>query len=614
MDHDLDQRRWPASSAPLQHPRVKEFFEGVSHGGFDAAPDYELDSAEMRQQIPPIIYDADSSQHSALVDAIGGKNLVIQGPPGTGKSQTITNLIAAAIAGGKRVLFVAEKLAALEVVKRRLDAAGLGAFCLELHSHKTKKKEILADVDERLRQTFSDPSGLDEKLQLLEREKAALNEYVEAINQRVGVSEYTAYEALWAYHRQRTALSTRMPVIESIRFSSAGELTMGRVADLRHALSVFGELLGDIESRWGRPSFHPWAGVKRSELGFADERRVVERLAALAQATKRLLEGAAAMPGINQCSVAMTATGLQNFADEVTHLRKPAGQFDPIVLSGLMQGRATVHAFLNRLEAYRTTLRELSPSVAKIGEVDVAVLRTVSAAVAALLQDEARGAKRLSDVRSDVQVLSRCLADIGQLSSSYEAFRTELRCELPFTLEALRALEVSQESSGQAPLETLGLRHSGLSELGAATTLASAQREASRLRDVRSRLAATMSIELAPSLDTARVHAGVVSAAGMFAFLRSDYRAARRAFMVMRRTTLRPRRSTLRQMYTDLITYLSGIKAFVANGGYRRATGPHFASIDTKFDGLWAVTAWKERLDTELAGFGTPGSTLAAAM
>ncbi|MCD8509730.1 MAG: hypothetical protein LRY73_07545 [Bacillus sp. (in: Bacteria)] len=67
--------------------------------------------------------------------------MVIQGPPGTGKSQTITNLIAEALGHGKKVLFVSEKMAALEVVKRRLDTVGLGEACLELHSHKTNKKD-----------------------------------------------------------------------------------------------------------------------------------------------------------------------------------------------------------------------------------------------------------------------------------------------------------------------------------------------------------------------------------------------------------------------------------------------------------------------------------------
>jgi primosomal protein N' len=96
---------------------------------------------------------ADGTQARALLHALSGRNLVIQGPPGTGKSQTITNLIAAVLQRGKTVLFVAEKLAALEVVRRRLRELGLGDFCLELHSHKTRKKSFFEDIKVRLEKT-----------------------------------------------------------------------------------------------------------------------------------------------------------------------------------------------------------------------------------------------------------------------------------------------------------------------------------------------------------------------------------------------------------------------------------------------------------------------------
>ena len=72
--------------------------------------------------------------------------MVIQGPPGTGKSQTIVNAIAEALGSGKRVLFVSEKMAALDVVKRRLDRAGLGPACLELHCNKTNKKAVIEEL------------------------------------------------------------------------------------------------------------------------------------------------------------------------------------------------------------------------------------------------------------------------------------------------------------------------------------------------------------------------------------------------------------------------------------------------------------------------------------
>src|SRR5690606_11400127 len=96
----------------------------------------------------------------AAIEAVRrGENLVIQGPPGTGKSQTIANVIATAVADGKTVLFVAEKMAALEVVKRRLANVGLGPVCLELHSNKANKKTVLEELDRTLR--VSAPEKLD---------------------------------------------------------------------------------------------------------------------------------------------------------------------------------------------------------------------------------------------------------------------------------------------------------------------------------------------------------------------------------------------------------------------------------------------------------------------
>jgi hypothetical protein len=156
---DLDPSRWPKGASIIEHPVVSRFLGGYnanqdaeanSNGDFGFGEEYPIDDIDNIHALYPLIDDADSSQHSALIDAVDGKNLVIEGPPGTGKSQTITNLIAAAMAQGKKVLFVAEKLAALEMVRRRLDAAGLGEFCLELHSHKAQKRKVLDEIEYRL--------------------------------------------------------------------------------------------------------------------------------------------------------------------------------------------------------------------------------------------------------------------------------------------------------------------------------------------------------------------------------------------------------------------------------------------------------------------------------
>lgn len=139
MYEDLNPNNWPEHSNIEQHPLIQMFFTSQGEPGagesFTYEPEHALDEIVDVHDQYPLIYDADSSQHSAIVDVVSGKSLVIEGPPGSGKSQTITNIIAACIANGQKVLFVAEKMAALNVVKSRLDRADLGDFCLELHSH-----------------------------------------------------------------------------------------------------------------------------------------------------------------------------------------------------------------------------------------------------------------------------------------------------------------------------------------------------------------------------------------------------------------------------------------------------------------------------------------------
>ncbi len=138
---------------------------------------------------------ADATQWEAIALSQKGKSFVLHGPPGTGKSQTITNMIANALHDGKRVLFVAEKQAALSVVKKRLDGIGIGDFCLELHSNKTNKTEVL----QRLTSTLALASekeqvSLSEKSQAIAKLKEDLSEPMVALHKkrRLGVSIYEA--------------------------------------------------------------------------------------------------------------------------------------------------------------------------------------------------------------------------------------------------------------------------------------------------------------------------------------------------------------------------------------------------------------------------------------
>ena len=177
---------------------------------------------------------SDSSQLSAVVASQKGKNFVLYGPPGTGKSQTIANLITHNLAIGRRVLFVAEKRAALEVVHDRLSQLGLGAFCLELHSNKTGKAEVLRQFGEALDVAdLRTPEEWDLIAQKLETTRSRLNEFVIAVHAPGpgGHSAYQCYSYLIANHELRDRFQSSL----NLKFSDMGQHDRAHFERMRDA-------------------------------------------------------------------------------------------------------------------------------------------------------------------------------------------------------------------------------------------------------------------------------------------------------------------------------------------------------------------------------------------
>lgn len=193
MFRDLDPDNWPADKAIDANVLIA----GLLGAGF-AESDVGLSGEQKLDDIISVadmkhIMDCDSSQALAIESVRRGQNLVIQGPPGTGKSQTIANLIATAVSDGKKVLFVAEKMAALEVVKRRLVNVGLGPMCLELHSNKANKRSVLEELGRTLnigRPTEVDAQGSFDRLTQL---RGQLNDHAKSMHARIGVAQLSPF-------------------------------------------------------------------------------------------------------------------------------------------------------------------------------------------------------------------------------------------------------------------------------------------------------------------------------------------------------------------------------------------------------------------------------------
>lgn len=270
---DLDPAK---AKSLLSNPLLKDIFEGGRASSLQAfhAEDYDIDKHPDGEL--PLIYDADSSQHSAIIDVRKGTSLVINGPPGTGKSQTITNIIASAMAAGKKVLFVAEKLAALEVVKQRLGMAGLGDFCLELHSHKTQKKKLLENIEQRISSRFPAPAGYANRVEVLRERRKTLNVYAELLGSHIGNQlDLSVHDVFWAAERRRTELGDLAEAVSDLRFPSASEWASDAYEGRRSVLKAAAIAAMELGCR---VADSPWRGFFPELMVRGDELPVLKSL------------------------------------------------------------------------------------------------------------------------------------------------------------------------------------------------------------------------------------------------------------------------------------------------------------------------------------------------
>ena len=182
----------------IHHPIIRAI-AGVKNSKLvmDSLPEEkDVDKIENPEKTFRVL-DADSSQRVSIDYALQGQSFVMQGPPGTGKSQTIANIVAECVARGKSVLFVSDKMAALEVVYKRLKDVGLESFCLELHSSKANKQEVVAELLRCLNEQLI-PKKLPSLHDFgkLHEFKEALNGYVLSLHREHPMLETSAYEVL----------------------------------------------------------------------------------------------------------------------------------------------------------------------------------------------------------------------------------------------------------------------------------------------------------------------------------------------------------------------------------------------------------------------------------
>jgi very-short-patch-repair endonuclease len=621
---DLDPTHWPQDANIVDHPVVSRFlsgfgketnFEDESTDGLGFGEEYIIDEMDKIHANYPLIDDADSSQHSALIDAVDGKNLVIEGPPGTGKSQTITNLIAAAMAQWKKVLFVAEKLAALEVVRSRLDKAGVGEFCLELHSHKSQKLKVLDEVNERLKKHgyYRKPKDIEVDIARYEEIKMALKNHAEKINRPWKNTGKTLHEIFMAATRYRNVIGINPESLhpEGYDGSNYDVATQRRNEDQVEAYrkvyqAVAHKLDGDALLQ-----DHSWYGVRNGDLQIFELDRVKKSLEAWQESLHQLRSQREAIVhtlGCDISAVAETLTEAQAFLDELESIPKLKGdeilEMIPILRGDILE---KTQRYLKLFE----DIQELYASLAKITGPEI--LQDLSIADQIIFSGEqlkklvredvtlgglAEAIKHLCSIKNQLTQLAEpfqgVISALGDPASKHFMVSESGLTEFKMVIELIVGLNPSYWKHRDELFD-----NEELDEL-----LPQLRTELEELLGLHDTLHSVFYLERIPEESEIRRLAGALASGGVFRWFKKDWRVARKQ-LLRYAANVQVKFTCMVPLLNDLEKLAGKRRMLESNPRYNEALGEHLRGMDTDLAAMEVLRAWYKRIRQQYGvGFG----------
>ncbi len=535
MFHDLSASKWPGDSEVSSNEIVQSLFTGSdSEPSGEHAEDYNIDTPEVEKTVPLLITSADASQHSALVDVMKGKSLAIKGPPGTGKSQTITNIIANALAAGKTVLFLAEKMAALNVVHSRLNGANLGPYCLELHSTKAKKTALLKSIEERikLRRGRGNGSRLDSKLQDFKRHRDHITEYVDVMNANFGRQDKPVHDYLWGAQLRKDRIGNLLSSINQckIPFEQA-DLTVSELSDYTDELERIAALKKQVENDSDKNK-HPWDFIGNSELDLFQQRDLKFTVEKWKDALEKTAIALEAFNKDFSLTIGGTIQDINAFYDDLNQLIEvDVGRLDEEFIASLFdkQIAAAMASFVKQIHVYRATKKEiqslqnLSKAIDAIEEIEKQVLLAQDLKVDHMTTlDIGAQIKNLEEER---KLWNRNLKRLLGIGERFGVSENE-------DLGKIYALAEMADYISSVPRDYLLFRTSDIIDETNAPRLKTAaetqERILSRLEDQEARY----DLSMMGQPHEIRMHAAALGNAGFFAIFNSSYRQAKKLVML----------------------------------------------------------------------------------
>lgn len=592
MYKDLDDAIWPPEAKLTANRNLRDVLAGrdelEDYTAFHQV-EYDIDREPLAQNIQ-LVLDADSSQHSAVIGALhGDNNLVIEGPPGTGKSQTIANIIASALGMGKSVLFVAEKKAALDVVRTRLEKVGLGDFCFELHNHKTQKSKLHLDLRTRLNKTFEDSLKLEQELEDLKSERDKLLHYSQLLNSGVGPNGDRVFQLFWAVERWRAQLPADTPCIQVIEPLALTRKQINERAILLQDIARLGlELPQEVRTAW--QGFTPTSYLP------GDQNKVAGLLNSIAVETAACLNEVKILESQGAFPFEPTVLGIRHLSESNVELFGQAPlPFDSQLTLHLTDQNAVnlVRQFDKALQEHRRLLT-LAQDVLDISiltdEISLSLLESTTYLVEAGYGDNsATGVVAFTHGLSELQAVINNAIDV--------AAAIPFLAERPITtLADVFHLQNIINVIGKAPLDLAICCHSSHAHESSFAILQKARKECTSLMSEQKELESIFTFNLIPSSDTvlslARVARGLPHPL-IASFMPSSWQFNSKVREFLKPGVNIPTRE-LAVRLEQAATILTRIQQIAVKRDYCHLLGPLFKGVDTDWDRLGRLVAWSQ--------------------
>lgn len=623
MYEDLDPANWPPHLKIQDHPIIQKFFsdesgEPDSEMNGTGSPifheeEHQIDHIDDVHNIYPLIYDADSSQHSSVIDAVNGHNLVIEGPPGTGKSQTITNLIASSIANGKSVLFVAEKMAALNVVKNRLDNADLGDFCLELHSHKTNKQKILHDLDSRLKNqnSFTSPHDIDADISRYEDLKERLNFYVKEINTQWGNTSLTIHQILHRATRLREELCLnpeKFP-IDNIDADNLTPLKQNLIID---QVKMLGSIYDQVseQTKDGKIESHYWYGVEKSTISSIDTEEIERSLKAwndsLVHLRKAWTDNLLELSFATQDPACLSS--IYDFKIGVEKL--------PILIGGeqldksdyLYENHDSIDKWLEQYQGIHKQYDSIFPLINANYITNNEIPDVLESTYNQLIELGVSRTKKITEIAFDHNKLTKLTESISKLKNTLLEIQQNAPSNIyslfDTNLEAFEELNKFVNLIQKLPLDLWKYRDDVFDNPELDTVLDSIEPELLSLEPLYQKVKSDFKIDGLPDTPTLRYYETVLQNQSIFKWLSSDFRNARKSFLALASTEKVNKKAFL-QATSDVLKFSEQFDKVKLIHKNNPVLGELFTGPETPIARISKLRSWYKSIREEYGiGFG----------